>query len=340
MTKTSINNKDIFYKRADINEFLREHPFVSDLYDATLQALYAQGQPQTEALRVFNQAYFMCTLITEHGGDKHTILRLINDPDFEKDNDEYPLIGLNLMVVKCLLRVHQELLPFDSSIIAWLGSVISVQVDSSLFSQAVKNYAGEFSTPLNFCGKYVEVPVEETQGKDDPYYMLNCAQQLIKDATDKLSTSDEDKDKRIKELEELLRLEKEKNNTLTMQLAANEMEEPSRVKFDNPTEEEARINEVVNYRTIHDYACGLSKEDHALVISNMLGKLAMRYNLSSPLLNQLALNIDEVQQTKNTPNPVQQIVIDKLILNNTEINNDNKDSQVFNGKIDNSSFGK
>ena len=56
MNNESENKSEIFYERTDINEFLREHPMVSDLYDATLQVLYAQGQPQSEALRVSNQA--------------------------------------------------------------------------------------------------------------------------------------------------------------------------------------------------------------------------------------------------------------------------------------------
>lgn len=51
-----------------------------------------------------------------HLPDKHKVENrgLLN---FSK----YPLIGLNLMVVKCLLRVHQELLSFDSHVIEWAG---------------------------------------------------------------------------------------------------------------------------------------------------------------------------------------------------------------------------
>ena len=40
MNNESENKSEIFYERTDINEFLREHPMVSDLYDATLQVLY------------------------------------------------------------------------------------------------------------------------------------------------------------------------------------------------------------------------------------------------------------------------------------------------------------
>lgn len=332
------DKNEIFYERTDINEFLREHPMVSDLYDATLQVLYAQGQPQSEALRVFNQAYYLCLLITAYRGDKQTILRLINDPDFEKDYYQYPLIGLNLMVVKCLLRVHQELLSFDSHVIEWLGEVISEHVDQKPFNEIVKNYVGEFTTPLNFSGKYVEVPVEEKQTAEDPYCMLVSAQNLIKTATEKLTCIDDTKDKRIAELEELLRLEKEKNSSLTIQIkefegAAPDMLSAVTVK----TVDE--LYSAINYLTIKNYAMGRN-EAEASVISNMLGKLAIRGNLGHESLGYVNAAIEEIDNLyKPQPSkPNKTIHCEKYV--ESEVHNDNKDSQVFNGKIDNSKFGK
>lgn len=335
MTERRIENKDIFHKRTDVNEFLREHPFVSDLYDVTLQALFAQGQPQKEALRVFNQAYFICTLVTEHGVDKQDILRLIDDLNFGKDNDDYPLLGLNLMVVKCLLRVHQEILTFDYSIIKWLSQLVSDYVDDAPFSQVVRCYAGDFCHPLNFSGKYVEVPVEEKESQETPFLMIENACKLIEEAREKYHNNLDNQDARIKELEDLLRLEREKNNTLQLQLAQKANNVDTSV---SECKEDAAIHSAINYATIHDYACGCSDEKEAAVISNMMSKLVMRHNVFSPKLNQLILNIDAVHKTKNAPQPVKQITCETYI--NKQVNNDNKDSQVFNGDIDNSQFGK
>ena len=338
MNNESENKSEIFYERTDINEFLREHPMVSDLYDATLQVLYAQRQPQAEALSVFNQAYYICTLITSCRGDKYTILRLINDPDFEKDYYLYPLIGLNLMVVKCLLRVHQELLTFDSHVLEWLGGVISEHIDQKPFNEIVKNYVGEFTTPLNFSGKYVEVPVEEKQTSEDPYCMLASAQNLIKTATEKLTCIDDTKDKRIAELEELLRLEKEKNSSLAIQIkefegAAPDMLSAVTVKTDD------ELYSAINYLTIKNYAMGRN-EAEASVISNMLGKLAIRGHLGHESLGYVNAAIEEIDNL-HKPQPQQpskHISCEKYV--ESEVHNDNKDSQVFNGKIDNSKFGK
>lgn len=335
-------NKEIYYERTDINEFLREHPMVSDLYDATLQALYAQGLKQTDALGVFNQAYYICTLITSQDAGKNDILRIIDDPDFEKVHDEYPLVGLILMLVKCLLRVHQELLSFDSHVIGWLGKVISEQVDPSAFNEVVRNYAGEFCTPLNFSGRFVEIPVEDKQSAEDPYCMLRSAQQLIEKANEKLSCAADTKDKRIEELEALLQLEKEKNSTLAMRIKEYEggQLDNKTVAISIKTDDE--IYGAINYLTIKNFALG-RKESEASVISNMLGKLALRGQLSPESQGYVNAAVEEIDnlhkpQPQQPPLSPKHINCEKYV--ESEIHNDNQNSQVFNGKIDNSSFGK
>lgn len=327
-------NTDIYYIRTDINEFLREHPFVSDLYDATLQCLFSLGESKEEALNVFNQAYFLCTLIIEEGGDKHDILRYIDDDDFEKDSDEFVFMGLILTVVRCLLRVHQELVVFDSNILKWLGEVISVRIDSSQFNHVVTNYAGDFDKVLNFSGKMVEIPVEEKNECEDPAAMIEKAQSLIFEAKEKLLIRSEKQYERITELEEQLRLEREKNCTLALQLKA--MEKPEEAERATVHSGNA-INDAINVNTIGDYACGLSNEDHATVISTMLSKLSNRAYLERDDMQVVNRVIEQIDNT-HKPKTARHIHCEKYV--EKEINNDNKDSQVFNGDIDNSQFGK
>lgn len=336
MTKPSYNT-DIYYVRTDINEFLREHPFVSDLYDATLQCLFGLGYTKEEALNVFNQAYYICTLLVENGGDKHDILRLINDDDFEKDSDDYTFIGLILTVVKCLLRVHQELVQFDSNIIKWLGTVISAHIDSSQFNHVVGNYAGDFDKALNFSGKMVEVPIEEKNECEDPSAMIDRAQSLIFDAREKLLINSEKQDERIAELEEQLRLERDKNNTLMMRVTSLENTQAGSDIYGKEMVKDEVYN-AINYETISEYACGLSKEEDAAVISNMMSKLALRHGVNNSKLTKRIFEIDEVQQKKHKPLEPRVINCEKYV--EKEVNNDNKNSQVFNGDIDNSQFGK
>ena len=329
-----IYNTDFYYVRTDINEFLREHPFVSDLYDATLQCLFGLGESKEQALHVFNQAYYICTLIVEKGGDKHDILRLINDDDFEKDGDDYTFTGLILTVVKCLLRVHQELVQFDSNIIKWLGDVISVGIDSSQFNHVVANYAGDFEKALNFSGKMVEVPIEEKNECEEPSVLIDTAQSLIFDAREKLLIRSEKQEERIVELEEQLRLEREKNCVLALQLKAMEKpEETGRATVHSGN----AISDAINVNSIGDYACGLSNEDHATVISTMLSKLSNRAYLERDDMQVVNRVIEQIDNA-HKPEPTRHIHCEKYV--EKEINNDNKDSQVFNGNIENSQFGK
>lgn len=325
-----IYNPEIFYERKDINEFLREHPFVGDLYDATLQSLYYLDYAKDEALNVFNQAYYICTLIIEKHVDRSAIIDHIRATGLE--NNRY--LGLILMVAKCLLRVHQELVEFDPIIIRWLGVYIRERIDSSQFNHVVKNYAGNFDKVLNFSGKYVEVPVEEKNECDEPAKMIEKAQKLVASATDKLSSCNEEKDKRIKELEEQLALEREKNCTMAMRL--NTLDK-SIAALKLPASDEKSINNAINVHTIGEYACGLSNMDHATIISTMLSKLSNRAYLERndmEVVNQVIEQIDNAQQKE----PRVAIHCEKVV--GQEIHNDNKDSQVFNGGITNSKFGK
>lgn len=248
MIKPSINNKEIFYKHADINEFLREHPSVRDLHDAIVQALYAQGLSQTKTLKVISQAYFI------------------------------------------------------------------------------------------FNGRHVEVPADEMQTAADPYGMQTNAQNHVKAAAENLSGSDEAKDRRIRELEELLRLEKEKNTSLAMQIKEYEGALPD-VLLEVTIKSNDELYNAINYLTIKNYAMG-RKEAEASVISNMLGKLALRGNLGHESRGCVNAAIEEIDNLHNPqpPQPTRHIRCDRYV--ETEVHNDNKDSQVFNGNIENSQFGK
>ena len=211
-----------------------------------------------------------------------------------------------------------------------------MRIDSSQFNHVVTNYAGDFDKALNFSGKMVEIPVEEKNECEDPAAMIEKAQSLICEAKEKLLDSSEKKDERIVELEELLRLERDKTNTLMMRVTA--LENAKDEADSHSMTETDEIYKAINYETISEYACGLSKEEDASVISNMMSKLALRHGVNNADLTQKIFEIDEVQQNKHKPTESRAIVCDKYV--EKEVNNDNKDSQVFNGDIDNSQFGK
>lgn len=79
---------------------------------------------------------------------------------------------------------------------------------------------------------------------------------------------------------------------------------------------------------IKDYAKGLDKEE-AKVITLMLLKIAPDEQLAE--VRKAVKEVDEVHKKQVPP---------YVHIERQEIHNDNKDSQVFNGPIDNSKFGK
>lgn len=302
-------NTEIFYVRTDINEFLREHTFVSDLYDVTLQYLY-ELQDTAAALDIFNDAYYVCTLAVEQGIRAEEIEQMFGRYmlGFAKEGPTGFYYCIVALLAKSLLRVHQELVDFDPHIIQWLDKFSKDRINPVQYSKVVKNHLGEFDTPLDFSGKLVAMSVKENKCKDE----------------------------RIAELEKLLNLERDKNFTLSMRLSSmvyyKEYSESDTPAIDSEDE----IYNAINYQTIKNFACGRS-ESQASVISNMLGRLALRGRLSGESNAKIDAAIEEIE---NAHKPQEHREIHCKTYIEKEITNDNKDSQVFNGDIDNSQFGK
>lgn len=302
-------NTEIFYVRTDINEFLREHTFVSDLYDVTLQYLY-ELQDTEAALDIFNDAYYICTLVIEHSAETEDIEHMFGRSmlGFAIDGPTGLYYCIVASLAKSLLRVHQEVVNFDPHIIKWLDRFCKDRINPAQYNKVVKNYVGEFDTYLDFSGKMVAVAVKENKYKDE----------------------------RIAELEKMLKLEREKNLTLSMRITSL-VKTPETPVSDTPAiDSEDEIYNAINYQTIKNFACGRN-ESEALVISNMMGRLALRGRLGCESNNKIDAAIEEIEEAHKS-HASREIHCEKYI--EKEINNDNKDSQVFNGAITNSKFGK
>lgn len=303
-------NTEIFYVRTDINEFLREHTFVSDLYDAVLQWLLISDKAKDVALDIFNEAYYVCTLVIEKGAKKDEIENLVlsDKTDLGLGILVHYYTSLVAIVAKCLLRVHQELLVFDSGVIKTLADISQPTIDPKLFDIILENYLGDFDKPLDFSGKLVAMPS----------WVNKC------------------KDERIAELENMLNLEREKNFSLSMRLSSMVYYKESPEVATAPISSEDEIYNAINYQTIAEYACGRN-EAQASMISNMILRLALRGRLGDEDNAKIDAAIEEIDNA-HKPQLSREIHCEKYV--EKEINNDNKDSQVFNGGITNSKFGK
>ena len=78
--------------------------------------------------------------------------------------------------------------------------------------------------------------------------------------------------------------------------------------------------------TIGKYACEYCKDDPTDVVSTVLRALAMKALLACEEMKEINMVLDEIERARK--------------LSHTVTYNINKDSQVFNGPIDHSNFGK
>lgn len=335
MSELNIDNKEIFYKRKNMYEFLREHPRVKDLYNLTLQALGIQGLPEEEALNVFNQAYFLCTLVTENWVNRYTLRKQTFIPNPEKNKRQCMLMEMSIMVTYNLLMLHRKLLKFDVSLIVWLRRSVQSAPHTAPFRQFAMENFEDFEKPLNFSGKGV-VPVEEKLMEEDPYKMLEAALKLTDAARKNYQTCQENQETRIKELQAQLIEESTKNKVLQLQLSKMT---DIRTVAQKASDDDADINAAINYNTICDYICELSDRDdaEAKALLNMLYKLPVKNNVHNPKLFQRINQVEEYRKNKvSQPNV--------LHVNGTYIGkqtyNNNQNSQVFNGDVTDSQFGK
>ena len=135
------------------------------------------------------------------------------------------------------------------------------------------------------------------------------------------------KDKRIKELADQVKEEQAKVQTKDARIEElesqlKELEEQNASLSSNP----------FCLDKIRDYAKGLDKEE-AKVITHMLLAIALEEQLPKAKQAEVRKAVKEVDEAhKQQPAYVH--------IERQEIHNDNKDSQVFNGPIDHSKFGK
>lgn len=315
--------KKRFCKRTDVNEFLREHPMVSDLYDAVLYN-FRRMEVHENPLDVFNLAYELCVLIIEENmpyGQVSSFLRMK-----ARASRNY-VLSLAKMVVWSMLSVHRNLLEYDNSILYRLRAGVTEGIDVSAFECVVKNYVGTFEKPINFSGIRVVDPMVQIPVGESPQEKMDKAEAMMKEVFAAMVEENKRMAKRIEEMEAEVMLYKGQITRLIRQL--ERQREPSVITVEKYPED--AIYKAINHRAITDYACGLSWEYPApppLVISTMLSKLAGRGMLQGDDMR--AIN-EDIVQIDNPKGKAPATVIN---------NNYAADSrcQTFNGDVNQSKF--
>lgn len=343
-------NQAIFYERKKMDEFTCGHPMVRTLFEYTRIILQDKNiNIEYYGLDIFNQAYYLCTLIVEQkAGLKETQLAV---DAIWKANGRF-IAEVVLAVARTLLRIHARLVEIKPETIGLLSNGIVDDINTAPFTELANNHAWRINKVMNFSG--MRKPIAKArQATDDPQQKLERALASLMEAREALKKASDDKDLRIGQLEKQLqqerllrdvqerkyKLQQERQLELERQMEQMRQLEKQHTKQleqkKQPAQQERAdgLQQAINLQTIGQYACALGNDNHAEVVSTMLSKLTLKAPLTEAekqKVNQVVEEIDQAHRPTRLPLNVH--------IGHQQIYNDNQNSQVFNGQIDNSKF--
>lgn len=313
---TATNNE--FYERKSIEEFLGEHEVVRELYEA-LRASFSVSISEKKILRIFNFAYYICMRLTDgsHCSLDRACIEVENIwPGLYRICRTYVLI-----LVRNLLFLNNRLVSFDEEMYRSLVALMDrINYDDSYFRSVRSKYRGGLTQPINFSGLSHKASAVQREVLTDPMQLLERATSDVAKAGERMKTQLAEKDQRIEELADQVKEEQAKVRAREARI--KELEEQNTSLSNNP----------FCLVKIKDYAKGLDKEE-AKVITHMLLAIALEEQLPKAKQAEVRKAVKEVEAAhRQQPAYVH--------IERQEIHNDNKDSQVFNGSITDSKFGK
>lgn len=316
-----------YSERERIREFLVEHPMVRELY-AVAQRKFEQNRMNTsgQLLKLFNRAYFVCMRLTDGSG------RPLDEAFGEgayawREAESHTCRNHLFALIYSLLYVHQGMLPVRTIDMDCSKSRVDYYFDWSRYEEVIRRYEGKLTLPLNFSGLTAGAsqaasatePVAKADESDPLQLVMRATSDLVKAhglVEERLAA----KDAYIEGLEE--RLDLERKRLAGSEARIKELEEQNTSLSNNP----------FCLDKIKAYAKGLDKEE-AKVITHMLLAIALEEQLPKAKQAEVRKAVKEVEAAhKQQPAYVH--------IAHQEIHNDNKDSQVFNGSITDSKFGK
>lgn len=327
MMNTATNNE--FYERQSIEEFLGEHEVVKALYGTLsrkiTQVFWGDGDyeffSEREILQMFNYAYYICMRLTDGSGCS------LNEAWFEKQNQWFFITMKTedyvFALVRSILLVHRGLVYFDEAVIQDIRVTVSKPFNWTRFDKVTNLYAYTLKAPLNFCGLPRKASVVQREELTDPMPLLERAASDIAKAGERMKEQLAAKDKRIKELADQVKEQQEKVQAKEDRIKELEAQARNTSLSQNP----------FCLGKIKDYAKGLDKEE-AKVITHMLLTIALDEQLPKAKQAEVRKAVKEVEAAhRKQTSPY-------VHIERQEIHNDNKQSQVFNGSITDSKFGK
>ena len=325
MMNTATNNG--FHERQSIEEFLGEHEVVKELYAVARRSFVHSLGLEQWLLKIFNTAYFVCMRLTDGSG--RPLNEALDECPYAWREEGFGVYRNHLFaLIYSLLRLHQGLLPVRTVEMDCSKALMDYYFSWSRYGEVIDKYEGKLTRPLNFSGLTAEVSqapsateqVAKPDESDPLQLLLRVRSDLVK-AHGLMQAQLAAKDEYIKELTDQVREEQAKVQAKDDRI--KELEEQNTSLSNNP----------FCLDKLKDYAKGLDKEE-AKVITHMLLTIALDEQLPKAKQAEVRKAVKEVEAAhRKQTSPY-------VHIERQEIHNDNKQSQVFNGSITDSKFGK
>ena len=325
MMNTATNNG--FHERQSIEEFLGEHEVVKELYAVARRSFVHSLGLEQWLLKIFNTAYFVCMRLTDGSG--RPLNEALDECPYAWREEGFGVYRNHLFaLIYSLLRLHQGLLPVRTVEMDCSKALMDYYFSWSRYGEVIDKYEGKLTRPLNFSGLTAEVSqapsateqVAKPDESDPLQLLLRVRSDLVK-AHGLMQAQLAAKDEYIKELTDQVREEQAK--VQAKEDRTKELEEQNTSLSNNP----------FCLDKLKDYAKGLDKEE-AKVITHMLLTIALDEQLPKAKQAEVRKAVKEVEAAhRKQTSPY-------VHIERQEIHNDNKQSQVFNGSITDSKFGK
>ena len=321
MMNTATNNG--FHERQSIEEFLGEHEVVKELYEAARRSVGETPDRDRELLRAFNFAYYICMRLTD--GSFCKVADVLTDSFNEWGKIVYH--DIVFVLVQCLLILHTRFVHCHNMVMSELFEKVSDNLDWEDFICVTGKYCISLTKPFNFKGLPIETFVKREVLTDPVLLLERAASDMVK-AQELVKIQLAAKDKYIKDLENQVKEQQEK--VQARKDSIRELES----QLEQLRKQNARFaNNPFCLDKIKDYARGVDKEE-AKVITHMLLTIALDEQLPKAKQAEVRKAVKEVEAAhRKQTSPY-------VHIERQEIHNDNKQSQVFNGSITDSKFGK
>ena len=320
MAKYDMRTDERFYQRRSIEDFTSEHEMVEDLYNIIAQQPGIKDKDlkttKSNALYVMNGAFYLCMLF-EQALEKEWFDIFSYIDNTYRGNKAKKQNVLSVAIALLSLHDYHHLIMFIQA--QYSISLNYPELVPEAYVDIVEFYYGEVK--LDFSGKQKKHMLENAYDYLSLDEKIATTLKMVDKIKHEREEEIQEKDARIQALE----AEVEK-----LQQTIDDLQNQTNTATPSIDEEDEAVNKVINYKTICEYAVNLPavNETLAQAILDMLVKIAFNKSFTKDNYKEY---IDCSRKARE----------EKLKGKNSRtIINHNKDSQVFNGTINEASFDK